>query len=334
MNSLRLSIIIPVYNLESYIEETVLSCLNQDISAKEYEIICVDDGSKDRSLRVLYALAEKYTNIRVLTKNNGGVSQTRNMGLANAKGQYIWFVDGDDLLTPNCLKYLLDIVEAEEPDILWFKMKNFNNKPVYISCKGNYESCDQRENLYDFMFTIGGGGVCVNLYRRDILLQNDLHFNEQMKYSEDVLFNFSVLQCAKKCVKTDFVAYHYRQRPGSAMHYDAGTKFMESMLMLAYEYDRLLQKENDIEWQKIITGCRVRAVRALLFSLVRSGDIENTRKIISELKQHKFYPYKLIPKALIRNNTYKQFIINLVSFLLPIEGYAMMMVRIFNFVRK
>lgn len=334
MNKIRLSIIIPVYNLEAYISETIMSCLNQDIPLNEYEIICIDDGSKDDSLSIITSLCQQYTNISVISKKNGGVSQARNVGLADAKGQYVWFVDGDDLLTPNCLKSLLSIAESQEPDILWFKMRNFHDKPKYDSSYVSIKSCDRREDLYNFMFTLGGGGVCVNLYRRDLLLKHSLFFREQLKYSEDVLFNFSVLQCAKKCVKTEFVAYHYRQRAGSAMHSNASSEFTESMLMLAYEYNKLLLKEADADWKKIILGCRVRAVRALLFSLVRSGDVIKTQQIIGELKRQKFYPYKLIPKALIRNKTYKQFLINLVSFFFPIEGYTMMMVRLINLVKK
>lgn len=333
-NSPHLTIVIPVYNLETYIEQTILSCFNQDIHPDEYEIVCIDDGSKDNSLKVLKSLSKKYQNIKVISKENGGVSQTRNVGLANAKGRYIWFVDGDDILTPNCIGYLLSIAETENPDILWFKMRNFTDKPTFDSDFPSYCSCDNRNNLYEFMFSLGGGGVCVNWYRRELLIKHSISFNEQMKYSEDVLFNFAVLQNAKKCTKTEFVAYHYRQRPGSAMHSSDSDGFVNSMRLLAYEYDGLLLNEKEEKWRKIIVNNRDRAIRALLFSLTISGNVSRTRQILDEMKEKKFYPYKLMPKALIRNNSYKQFLINLISFPFPLEAYTMALVKCFNIFKR
>ncbi len=94
---MELSIIIPVYNLENYIEDCLKSCLNQDI--EDYEIICVDDGSKDNSPVILDRYAREYPGrIKVFHKENGGVSSARNYGLERAQGDWIWFVDGDDLI--------------------------------------------------------------------------------------------------------------------------------------------------------------------------------------------------------------------------------------------
>ena len=107
MDKIRLSIVIPVCNLENYIAETLDSCLAQDILPEEYEIICIDDGSKDNSLAVLNHYAQTHSNIIVHTKENGGVSSARNKGIELAQGQYIWFVDGDDLIAENALGTLL-----------------------------------------------------------------------------------------------------------------------------------------------------------------------------------------------------------------------------------
>lgn len=113
---MKLSFIVPVYNLEDYIEECIMSLLNQDLSHSEYEILCINDSSTDSSLEILKRLAKEHTNIIIINQENQGVSAARNNGIKNAKGEYIWFVDGDDLIARNCLKFMLH---------LWMK-KNYH----------------------------------------------------------------------------------------------------------------------------------------------------------------------------------------------------------------
>ena len=108
---LRLSIVIPVYNLEGYISETLDSCLEQNIPHSDYEIICINDGSTDNSESVILGYAERYPNIRLFTQENAGVSAARNLGISLAEGRYIWFVDGDDIIVSNCLSEILSMLE-------------------------------------------------------------------------------------------------------------------------------------------------------------------------------------------------------------------------------
>lgn len=92
----KLSIIIPVYNVELYIEKCLQSCLSQDIPYDEYEIIVVNDGSPDGSLAIAESIAKTTTNMTIISQKNGGLSAARNTGMSVAKGEYIWFVDSDD----------------------------------------------------------------------------------------------------------------------------------------------------------------------------------------------------------------------------------------------
>ena len=115
---IRLSVIVPVYNLENYISVTLESCLRQDIPSDEYEIICINDGSADKSEEIISQYTEKYPNIRLYTQANAGVSAARNKGIDLANGKYIWFVDGDDIIADNCLKVILSAVEENDVDIL------------------------------------------------------------------------------------------------------------------------------------------------------------------------------------------------------------------------
>ena len=103
------SIIIPVYNVEKYIEECITSCLNQ--SYEEIEVIAIDDGSKDNSGKILDKITFKNKRLKVIHEKNSGVSATRNKGINEASGDYITFVDADDYLAPDAIKYMVEIIE-------------------------------------------------------------------------------------------------------------------------------------------------------------------------------------------------------------------------------
>ena len=107
MNKLKLSIIIPVYNVEKYIEVCIESLYKQNISEDEFEVILINDGSTDNSLSILQRFEIQHTNITVISQRNQGLSVTRNNGIKAAKGEYILFVDSDDLIIKNSLKTLL-----------------------------------------------------------------------------------------------------------------------------------------------------------------------------------------------------------------------------------
>lgn len=113
-----LSIIIPVYNVEHFVEKCIRSCENQDIPQSEYELIIVNDGSKDSSLQVVEQVAKDYNNIRVFSQVNAGLSAARNRGMQEAQGEYYMFVDSDDWIAHNCLGKLTAKLKDEQPDAL------------------------------------------------------------------------------------------------------------------------------------------------------------------------------------------------------------------------
>ena len=324
----KLSIIIPVYNLEKYIAQTLEICLQQNISMAEYEILCINDGSKDNSANVIAEYQSRYSNIRLYTQENSGVSSARNRGMEIAEGKYIWFVDGDDFISTNCLKSLLEILQTENIDVFGLKMHSVVERIVKEGAVETYQLCPKDENRVNFMTEPGGvgGGVCSQIYKTELLKKHGIRFTPEIKYSEDVLFSFKAVMKAKVCAKTDSVLYYYYQREGSAMHSNNFDKMIDSMHRLANEYKTIAEEEAD--WADIALSKKYYAIKALLFTMVQKGDVNFAKEKIKELTAEGLYPYPFLKESLRHNVTRKQAVINYVSFFFPRKRYFMSCVRL------
>lgn len=127
---MNISVIIPVYNIESYLESTLKSLLDQ--TYKDFEVILVNDGSVDRSPDICDEYAAKYNCIKVIHKPNGGVSSARNVGIENAQGEWIFFLDGDDLLTKDAFETLIKTANETNCDIIEGNyIRVLNSKTIY-----------------------------------------------------------------------------------------------------------------------------------------------------------------------------------------------------------
>ena len=124
---MKLSIIIPVYNVEKYVEKCLRSCAEQDLPSDEYEIIVVNDGTKDSSLEIVERVAKDYSNIAIISQENAGLSAARNKGLSLAKGEYIWFIDSDDWIEKNCLQKIIRKCFEDGLDVLGICAANVVN---------------------------------------------------------------------------------------------------------------------------------------------------------------------------------------------------------------
>ena len=218
---MRFSIIIPVYNVESYLRQCLDSVLTQ--SFDDWEAICVNDGSTDGSAAILEEYSTKDNRFKVLTQSNAGLSAARNTGLKEAQGEYVLFLDSDDWLEPNTLQTLnsqFSILNSQLPDLLCFSGRR------YIEATNSYNTADKLpEKNYatgmdyyndnalaprDFAF------VCVVLraYRRMFLMENNLWFKEGI-YHEDNLFTPIACYYAKNVLVFNACLYNYRVRTNS-----------------------------------------------------------------------------------------------------------------------
>lgn len=236
------SIIIPVYNVEDYLDACLESVVNQSFS--DWEAICVDDGSTDGSSAILERYINKEKRIRVLKQANGGLSAARNAGMAAAKGDYVLFLDSDDWLENNALEVLNGELNGE--DLLCFsgrrfiEEKNVFHSPDRLAKKKHEKGIDYyNENALvsrDFAF------VCVVLraYRRLFLEQYALRFKEGV-FHEDNLFTPLVCYYAGHVKQISNCLYDYRVRKGSIMTAQS-LRNRESIVLIANELSNFFIK--------------------------------------------------------------------------------------------
>lgn len=210
------SVIIPVYNVEKWLDECVQSIVGQ--SYDELEIILVDDGSTDSSGARCDAYASRYWNVSVIHKLNGGSSSARNAGIDAASGRWLLFCDSDDMLCDiDCIKKLVDYATKYELDLVRFECRQVdeNLKPLSIATKDKSQLTDRvLTNLELIKYAIDGEWfTCLYLIDKDVI--GDLRFEEAQTYMEDTDFFARLLINPLRCGYLDEVMYLYRHRAGS-----------------------------------------------------------------------------------------------------------------------
>ena len=212
----KLSIIIPVYNVELYIEKCLRSCAEQDIPAEKYEIIVINDGSKDNSLQIITKVIADYSNIILINKPNGGVSSARNAGLNIAKGEYVWFVDSDDWIASNCLYRLLSQIVNDQLDVMQIGLNIVNSDELLTTYNNKILETIVLSNER-YINGMHFDGHCVSsIFRKSISVEYDIKFNESLIYFEDAVFFLNIMHYSKKIKKINYSPYFYKQRIDSA----------------------------------------------------------------------------------------------------------------------
>lgn len=211
---LLISIIIPVYNVEHYLEKCLRSCAEQDIESTEYEIIAINDGSMDSSLDILKSIASEYKNITFVSQENMGLSSARNKGLSRARGNYVWFVDSDDWVEQNCLRKITDLLIKNELDALTLCAVNHIN-----------ERCEKRHDYSNFVEPSYTGLDLLNrtndifcvpftIYNRKFINTYNLKFMEGI-FHEDLEFTPRSFFHAKRIGVFNDIIYHVNFNPHS-----------------------------------------------------------------------------------------------------------------------
>lgn len=253
---MKLSIVVPVYNVEAFLKKCVDSLLAQDLPREEYEIILVDDGSTDGCGALCDTFAAEQGNIRVIHQQNRGLSGARNTGIAEAKGEYIQFVDSDDYLCPNVLGGLVKIMDDKSLDILRFNYQNVNMAgEVFEPNKSGKPYVDYSDKVCDGETFLNErlGYACYVwqfLVKSSILKQEGNGFREGI-YFEDVEWTPRILLLARHVASTDTLVYNYLFRTGSIARNKDAEKKRKSICdkMIILEGHAALRKQvRDDRW--------------------------------------------------------------------------------------
>lgn len=297
---MKLSIIVPVYNVQDYLKNTLDSFLNQDLEKKDYEILVVNDGSTDNSLKVAEDFKNKNKNYNVvlIDKPNGGVSSARNIGLKKAKGDFVMFVDGDDQLIPNSIKSVLDYSFKNDLDICNCRFENdIINQSIYVSSYG----LSPKENYFRGRDqTIDSS--CTHLFKRHFLIEHNLEYNEKMRFLEDGEFLIRAYYFSEKVASVDAFIYKRIIRQGSATksNINVSTEVLYGYISAINSLKELLKlnerSENNVILEQGIVKYFIHFYSVVLFKLKFTEFTYNfINNLLDKPKLNNFRLYEFYP---------------------------------------
>ena len=219
--STKLSIIVPVYNVEKYIRPCIESIFKQGLDDADFEVIIVNDGTKDRSIEMIADIVQQHDNLSVINQENQGLSVARNNGIAAAKGEYILMPDSDDLLIENSLNPLLEKALETKADLVVADYLSMNDEEIDDFYKKAFKQPGPQfkevtgEQILLEVLNPNHCYVWRTLYRREFLMTQNLTFYPGIRY-QDIPFTHECYLKASNCIRTNILLNIYRRWPGSS----------------------------------------------------------------------------------------------------------------------
>lgn len=281
------SIIVPVYNVELYLKRCIESVLNQKF--KSYELILINDGSTDSSRTICDEYNLEYNQISVIHKKNEGVSEARNRGLQIAKGDFIIFLDSDDILNENILEELSEVIKNNEyPDLITGSKNDYHEngkifikemelKPLYKVVNQNiiYKQLPIVKDVY--------WAPTQNVYKSEIIKANNIKFEKGLIHAEDCDFFIQFIISAKNFLFINLPIYTYtKNREGSATEVMSPRSIIDQLKVFKryFEYYR-----NKNEGMKVFFGEKFANIIFMTHTLTSQEDIINCNELISDNKE-------------------------------------------------
>lgn len=239
---IKVSVVVPVYNVADYLPACVEALLNQSLQA--WEAIFVNDGSLDDSLSILTAYAQKYPQIKVINQENKGLSEARNTGIPYATGEYVYFLDPDDIIHPQLLEICYLTGEQQHADIVYFNFQRFVDEKEITIERYNLEALDvcvgDKEQIAVQVM------VWTKCYRRD--------FIKEIKFvpivAEDLVYTMNLLLCNPRIAYVNKTLYFYRMRVGSLVRQPITVKKISDYHKVLNALEELYQRATPKEWDK------------------------------------------------------------------------------------
>lgn len=286
-----ISIIIPVYNIEPYIDKCLKSICRQ--TYRNFEVLLIDDGSTDGSYIKCQEYEKEYSYIRALQQQHKGVSAARNLGIKESRGKYIAFVDGDDTIDDNYLEILEKYMRTGTYEIVFCGCReiNVNNKEkttynVVKSSSGQFKKDFMKLYLGKTRVSIGTP-VC-KLFSRDKIIKNNLFFNEEFINHEDAIFSFSYLQHCMQYYITSETHYNYYKRGRGSATESISTKRIKNEFEYLEYMDRWLYNNNISRREEILSYDMVAFIGGMV------GPLKRKNNFISSYVEFKTNMHKLL----------------------------------------
>lgn len=294
---MQLSIIIPIYNTEKYLERCVTSLFDQHLPYDSFEIILINDGSTDGSLSICNQLAKKHQNIRVFQQKNRGQSAARNVGLKNAVGKYVYFIDSDDYLNSGYLGSLLKIIEKDDLDFLGFKLYHTSKTYSHSTTIEKLEAEIEGKGLHIIDKHNYYNGSCWFIFEKSIA--NGLFF-EEGRVCEDVIFTTQLLlKVERGRVYKNQIYGYFTNKESTIRTKDTikRRKVNNDMFYAAGRLSNIIENTDLSNHPKSFNRLRRRQESYVYFAIIRF--IRNQRKytelvsILSSLKDSKYPAYPI-----------------------------------------
>lgn len=281
-----LTVVIPVYNVEKYLNRCLESILIQEW--KNYDIIMVDDGSTDRSPQICDDYVKAYDFISVIHKENGGLSDARNTGLSQAKGEYVYFPDSDDWLEPDTFIALAEALESQKFDIISFNREFIKGEEDVIISDPVENQVFEGKDAFVHMLKHSyiTGFVNDKIYRKSLFVDHDILFPKG-KYYEDLGTNYKLFLSAKKVYATNQKYYHYLIDNPDSITQSWNEKKFRDMLGFYKEvfYSDFVRSQLNQEELHISQLYYVNGLTHILASLYKAKLHKHYSEITSEVKQ-------------------------------------------------
>lgn len=289
-NNPLISVIIPAYNVEDYIARGIESVLNQ--TYQELEVVIVDDGSKDNTVKVIKEYEKKDKRVKLFLKDNGGVSSARNLALEKSEGEYVIFLDSDDWIEKHTLQHLLNMSDDENMYLV-----SGDCFFAYLNDNGSIRKEKHREKHIkvkmtkkEAILTTGTGeynlqSSCYKLYSKKIINENNIKFREDIAHGEDGLFVFKYLNCVDGLIYENEPLWNILERPNSATTAPYNKKWLSAIDAVD---EMISYAETDIELGSAIKKFYVQRTIMVFMACIRNSRSEKSDKKYLRIKLKKY----------------------------------------------
>lgn len=240
----KISVIIPVYNVEKYLERCINSVINQEL--EDIEIICINDGSLDKSGDICNEYSNKDNRIRVIHKNNEGVSIAKNLGVSLARGEYICFIDSDDYIDKDMLSEMYKLARNNSCQVIISGYKLVPSGEIIRPLYKLNKSMDPIEMISNNSLVHSHNDLCFSwrcLFNLNVIKSNNILFDNNIKIGEDFIFNLKVLSKCNKVYVTEKPFYNYNVANNTSVMRTSYKEYLEENLIKQYNEKKRLSQE-------------------------------------------------------------------------------------------